>query len=76
MDNQLNIWEVFTQSKPGQPYRHAGSVHASDRQMWVVRAEDIAATTIEDNPSFFDPNDDKIYRLPSFYTMPEGAKNI
>lgn len=94
MDSQGNLWEVFTQSKPGQPYRHAGSIHASDKAMalqnardtytrrgetsglWVVRSEDVVATTLEDQPEFFGPNDDKIYRLPSFYTMPEGAKNI
>lgn len=93
-DTQGALWEVFTQSKPGQPYRHAGSIHAADKKMalqnardaytrrgetsglWVVRTEDIVATSPEDNPSFFDPNDDKIYRLPSFYTVPEGAKNI
>ncbi len=93
-DTQGQIWEVFTQSKAGQPYRHAGSIHASDKAMalqnardtytrrgetnglWVVRTEDIAATTPDDVPDFFGPNDDKIYRLPSFYTMPEGAKNI
>ncbi|MBX7130979.1 MAG: 1,2-phenylacetyl-CoA epoxidase subunit B, partial [Flavobacteriales bacterium] len=30
----------------------------------------------EDAASFFDPADDKIYRHPTFYTVPEGAKYI
>ena len=29
-DTQLDLWEVFIQSKSGLPYIHAGSVHASD----------------------------------------------
>lgn len=94
MQGQLELWEVFTQSKPGQPYRHAGSVHASDRKMaienardtytrrgetsglWVVPASEIVAVAPDEGESFFDPSDDKIYRHPSFYTVPEGAKNI
>jgi ring-1,2-phenylacetyl-CoA epoxidase subunit PaaB len=94
MDTQLNLWEVFVQSKPGQPYKHAGSVHASDKAMalqnardtytrrgeasglWVVRAADIVATELADGEMFFDPSQDKIYRHPSFYSVPEAAKNI
>lgn len=94
MDTQLNSWEVFIQSKPGQSFKHAGSVHASDKKMalqnardtytrrgetaglWVVRTEDIAAVDLIEQDMFFDPSNDKIYRLPTFYTMPEGAKNI
>ena len=29
-----------------------------------------------DADMFFDPSDDKIYRHPTFYVMPEGAKQI
>ncbi|MCK6695377.1 MAG: 1,2-phenylacetyl-CoA epoxidase subunit B [Thermoanaerobaculia bacterium] len=94
MDTQLDLWEVFVQSKPGQPYKHAGSVHASDKGMalqnardvytrrgeasglWVVRAADIVASNLSDNDMFFDPANDKIYRHPTFYKMPEGAQNI
>ncbi len=94
MDTQLDLWEVFIQSKPGQPYKHAGSVHASDKAMavqnardvytrrgetsglWVVRATDIAAADLADADMLFDPAADKIYRHPSFYEVPAGAKNI
>ncbi len=94
MDTQLDLWEVFVQSKPGQAYKHAGSVHASDKQMalqnardvytrrgeaaglWVVRAVDIVAADLADLDMFFEPANDKIYRHPTFYEVPEGAKNI
>ena len=94
MDTQLNLWEVFLQSKPGQPYKHAGSIHASDKLMalqnardvytrrgeaaglWVVRSADIVASDIADSDMLFDPSQDKVYRHPSFYEVPAGAKNI
>ncbi len=93
-DNQGPIWEVFIQPKPGKPHKHAGSVHAFDKEMaleaardlytrrnegkgiWVVKASEIVSSMPEDAESFFDPADDKIYRHPTFYTMPEGAKHI
>ncbi len=39
-DNQGELWEVFIQSKAGQPYKHAGSVHAYDREMAIDNARD------------------------------------
>ncbi|MCB9170196.1 MAG: 1,2-phenylacetyl-CoA epoxidase subunit B [Flavobacteriales bacterium] len=44
--------------------------------IWVVKAEHIHASLPEDAESLFDPADDKVYRHPTFYTMPEGAKYI
>ena len=93
-DNQWPLWEVFIQSKSGQPYKHAGSVHASDKEMallnardvytrrnegtsiWVVPAQYITASTPEEVGSFFDPANDKVYRHPTFYTLPEEVKYI
>ena len=46
------------------------------RAIWVVLAEDIVSSSPGDDESFFDPADDKIYRHPTFYKMPEGSKNI
>jgi ring-1,2-phenylacetyl-CoA epoxidase subunit PaaB len=36
----------------------------------------VHASRPEDAESFYDPADDKVYRHPTFYTMPEGAKYI
>ncbi len=44
--------------------------------IWVVPSHCIKASNPDENPMFFDPSDDKIYRLPTFYTMPKGATNI
>lgn len=44
--------------------------------IWVVPSRYIVASNPNDNAMFFDPANDKIYRHPTFYIMPEGAKNI
>ncbi len=94
MDTQLELWEVFLQSKAGGNYTHAGSVHAADSTMalqnardtytrrnegssiWVIPSKYVVASNPEEADMFFDPANDKIYRHPTFYVMPEGAKQI
>ena len=44
--------------------------------IWIVKAEDIVSSQPEDSESFFDPSNDKVYRHPTFYKLPEGAKHI
>lgn len=44
--------------------------------IWVVPAAAISASSPEDIGPFFEPANDKAYRHPTFYTMPEGAKYI
>jgi len=40
-DSQGDIWEVFIQAKPGMPHKHAGSVHATDKEMALQNARDL-----------------------------------
>lgn len=40
-ENQGELWEVFIQSKAGQPHKHAGSVHAFDKEMAIENARDV-----------------------------------
>ena len=93
-DNQGPLWEVFIQSKSGQPHKHVGSVHAPDNEMallnardvytrrnegtsvWVVPASVITASTPEEVGSFFDPANDKVYRHPTFYILPDELKHM
>jgi len=44
--------------------------------IWVVKASEIVSSETEDSEAFFDPSNDKMYRHPTFYNMPEGAKHI
>ena len=44
--------------------------------LWVVPASEIIAVQPDDAAPFFDPSDDKVYRHPTFYEVPEGVKNM
>src|SRR5689334_23021012 len=44
--------------------------------IWVIETKYIIASSPEDNGSFFDPANDKVYRSPNFYKTPAGIKQI
>ena len=44
--------------------------------IWVVPSNALVASAKEDEDSFFDPANDKIYRHPTFYEVPEGVKYL
>ena len=41
MNKQATIWEVFIQSKNGLAHKHAGNVHAEDKEMALQNARDL-----------------------------------
>jgi ring-1,2-phenylacetyl-CoA epoxidase subunit PaaB len=44
--------------------------------LWVVESKYIVASNPADQDELFDPAEDKIYRHPTFYHMPDGVKHI
>jgi ring-1,2-phenylacetyl-CoA epoxidase subunit PaaB len=44
--------------------------------LWVIPSEEIVAISLEEDASFFEPANDKIYRHPTFYNLPEGVTNM
>ena len=44
--------------------------------IWVVKTEDIVSSSPEDQGSFFDPADDKLYRYPTFFKVSKKAKGL
>ncbi|HGM9948135.1 TPA: 1,2-phenylacetyl-CoA epoxidase subunit PaaB [Providencia rettgeri] len=44
--------------------------------IWVMKAAHLIASQPEDKSTFFDPADTKVYRHPTFYTIPDGIKNM
>ena len=44
--------------------------------IWVVLSSEITASNPEENAELFDPAEDKIYRHPTFYEVPEGVKHL
>jgi len=44
--------------------------------LWVVESRHIHATRETDSDAMFDPNEDKIYRHPTFYDIPDEVGHI
>jgi ring-1,2-phenylacetyl-CoA epoxidase subunit PaaB len=44
--------------------------------IWVVRADDITASSPSEKDPFFAPAGDKVYRHPTFYAIPEDVPHL
>ena len=44
--------------------------------IWIVRSEDIISSNPDDQESFFDPANDKVYRYPTFFKVSRKVKDI
>lgn len=44
--------------------------------LWVVESKHITASNPSDSEAFFDPAEDKIYRHPTFYDVPDAIKHM
>ena len=44
--------------------------------IWAVPSASISASDPAESSSLFEPAEDKIYRHPTFYEVPEGVENL
>ncbi len=44
--------------------------------IWVVPASAITASNPDDKDAFYDPAEDKVYRHPTFYHVPDEVENL
>ena len=44
--------------------------------IWVVESKNIHSTNPDDAPSLYEPANDKIYRHPTFYDLPDELKHM
>ena len=44
--------------------------------IWIVKADDVISSQSTNEEAFFDDTDDKIYRHPTIYKIPDGVKHI
>ncbi len=58
-----NARDVFTRRQEGM-------------SLWVVPSAAISASDPGERASWFDPADDKVYRHPTFYDVPEGVEHL
>lgn len=86
------LWEVFVRANRGLNHVHAGSVHAPDAatallsardvytrraegvSIWVVPSTAVHASDPDAQADWFD--DDKPYRHPTFYTIPDEVGHM
>ncbi len=58
-----NARDVYTRRQEGQ-------------SLWVVRSTDIVASSPDEKGELFDPANDKVYRHPTFYDVPDAVENM
>jgi ring-1,2-phenylacetyl-CoA epoxidase subunit PaaB len=44
--------------------------------LWVVRSDQIVASDPADKESLFDPAEDKVYRHPTFFPLPDAVNHM
>jgi ring-1,2-phenylacetyl-CoA epoxidase subunit PaaB len=44
--------------------------------IWVVESSNVFASSPDDADAFFEPSNSKVYRHPTFYTVPEGVGHM
>ena len=44
--------------------------------IWVVKSDHIISSKPDDQKSFFDPSDDKIYRYPAYFKVSKKVKDL
>lgn len=44
--------------------------------IWVVKSKDIIANNPSDSEELFDPSENKVYRHPTFYDLPDNVKHM
>lgn len=44
--------------------------------IWAVASENITASSPDEGEALFDPANDKVYRHPTFYDLPEGLEHM
>ena len=44
--------------------------------IWVVRSDDITASSPDEKDPFFAPSGDKVYRHPTFYDIPDDVPHM
>jgi len=49
---------------------------AAEAGVWVVRSTDVTASAPAQKEPLFAPSGDKVYRHPTFYSIPEGVPHI
>ena len=64
---------------PNMAIQNARDVYCRRKEgvsIWVVPSESITASNPQDQEMLFDPAEDKVYRHPTFYNLPDEVKHM
>jgi ring-1,2-phenylacetyl-CoA epoxidase subunit PaaB len=59
--------------------RHARDTYTRRMEgvsLWVIRSSDITASDPDQSAALFEPAQDKVYRHPTFYDLPDAVKHM
>lgn len=59
--------------------RHARDLYTRRNEgvsIWVVRSQDVVASSPDEKDPFFAPSGDKVYRHPTFYDIPDDVPHM
>ncbi len=58
---------------------HARDVYTRRKEgvsIWVIKSSEITASDPSESSALFEPAEDKIYRHPTFYDIPDEVENL
>jgi ring-1,2-phenylacetyl-CoA epoxidase subunit PaaB len=76
--NHVHVGSVHAPD-PEMALRHARDVYTRRNEgvsIWVVASADITASSPEEKDPFFSPAADKVYRHPTFYSIPDDVPHM
>lgn len=75
---RTGMWAAFTLPTTAWRWktRDAYTRRSEGCSIWVVKASEIVASQPEESGEFFDPAESKVYRHPTFYTIPDGIEHM
>jgi ring-1,2-phenylacetyl-CoA epoxidase subunit PaaB len=76
--NHVHVGSLHA-ADPESALRNARDVYTRRNEgvsIWVVRAEDVTASSPDEKDPFFAPSGDKVYRHPTFYDVGDDVPHM
>ena len=76
--NHVHVGSLHA-ADPQMALHHARDLYTRRNEgvsIWVVRSDQIVASDPGDKAMLFDPMDDKVYRHPTFYVIPDSVPHM
>jgi ring-1,2-phenylacetyl-CoA epoxidase subunit PaaB len=76
--NHVHVGSLHA-ADPDMALHHARDLYTRRNEgvsIWVVRADEITASSPDERDPFFAPSGDKVYRHPTFYVIPDDVPHM